>query len=489
VLNNYFTQVLRNKFLPVLLIIFSIYLLIFFIYPFKSNIELVRFTLLYFLVIEISIRILLWKENGRLYKFSIFFYSLIPDKIYGYRFKINISTKNLRIRVSDKFLHKWTFESSTDQLSNDLGIIDFTTDSHGYRGVNSTSKVPKNFLKIFCCGGSTTSCDGVDDSRTWPKILEEQLNANGFNVQVVNAGTPGWHSYQDLLLIRNEIIKFKPDVILLHQGWNEEFEFSSQNLGHWWKTETVRNEIESNLLYTPKNRLLSQRFSYFLLLSVRSISWNFIFKKRMPFTNINRWKCLLSKEYLNSWFINIMGIAQVCKENNTLLYTLDYPSLLNVKDTELERHYFLNHPVFSSRLNRDFADYQALSKIGISNFLRDISPLIPNLNGGELFEQMNHLNRSLQFGDEIHFSTLGCKTFGIEIARLLSTNEDFIKRNIDGTLGTNLNFEDENSRQIFNISISNMEFIHRLISRKIAKLEQLQSKRNLHISSERYTTF
>jgi hypothetical protein len=111
------------------------------------------------------------------------------------------------------------------------------------------------------------------------------------------------------------------------------------------------------------------------------------------------------------------------------------------------------------------------------------------LNGGELFEQMNHLNRSLQFGDEIHFSTLGCKTFGIEIARLLSTNEDFIKRNIDGTLGTNLNFEDENSRQIFNISISNMEFIHRLISRKIAKLEQLQSKRNLHISSERYTTF
>jgi hypothetical protein len=249
------------------------------------------------LAIEISIRILLWKENGRLYKFSIFFYSLIPDKIYGYRFKRNITTKNLKTRVSDKFLHKWTFESVTDRLSKEFEIISFSTNSNGYRGVNSISKVAKESLKIFCCGGSTTSCDGVDDSNTWPKILEDQLNAKGFDVQVVNAGVPGWHSYQDLLLIRNEIIKFKPDVILLHQGWNEEFEFSSQNLGKWWKSETVRNEIESNLLYTPKNRLLSQRFSYFVLLSIRTISWNFVFKKRMSFTNINRWNCLLSKKY------------------------------------------------------------------------------------------------------------------------------------------------------------------------------------------------
>jgi hypothetical protein len=111
------------------------------------------------------------------------------------------------------------------------------------------------------------------------------------------------------------------------------------------------------------------------------------------------------------------------------------------------------------------------------------------LNGGDLFEKMNHLDRSLQFGDEIHFSTLGCKNFGTEVARLLSTNEDFIKRNIAGRLGTNLNFENKNSRQIFDISISNMEFIHRLIAKKIAKLEQLQSKRSLNISSERYTTF
>jgi hypothetical protein len=413
----------------------------------------------------------------------------MQDKIYGYRFKKNITTQGLKMEVSDKFIRRWKFEEDTTNDSDSARLIDFSTDKFGFRVKSDKPVYSKESLRIFCCGGSTTSCDGVDNSSTWPSVLEDELISSGFNVQVTNAGVPGWHSYQDLLLIKNEIVKFKPDIILLHQGWNEEFEYSSLNLGKWWKKQTVRNDLESNFLYIPKSKFLSQRLSMFMLFAVRAISWNLIFKKRMSFSNINRWKSLLSKNYLESWFYNILEIANLCKDNNIMLFTLDYPALVDVRDTDSERQYFLRHPIFAERLSPDFADYQAISKLGISYFLKDISDLVPNLNASEYVNRMNYETRAMQFGDEIHFSSLGCKNFGSEHARLISVNPDFVLRNNREFRDTNVLKESYSQKVILEKVVGSREFIRRLIKKKIMKIESVNSNHTTTVHSERYTTF
>lgn len=487
--NKLISRLLRERFLYIILFLSISSISIFLNFPNKTLGNFTLYVLFIICFLEVLIRLILWIENGNFYNYSLFFYSLRRDKLYGYRFKKNILARNLGTKVSDKFLHRWSFENEKVESSNSNKKVNFSTDEFGYREGNNFFKSVKPRLKIFCCGGSTTSCDGVDNTSTWPSILERELNKDGFNVEVTNAGVPGWHSYQDLLLIKNEILNFKPDIILLHQGWNEEFEFSSLNLGKWWKKQTARNELESNFLYTPKNKVLSQKLSLLLLLTIRSLSWDFIFKKKMSFTNINRWKCLLSEKYLEAWFFNIVEIAKLCKASNVLLFTLDYPSLLDVKDSDFERNFFLQNPIFTGRLTPDFADYQAISKLGISYFLKDISNLVPNLDASAYVNEMNCQQRAMQFGDEIHFSSLGCNNFGKEVARLLSINPDFISRENGGIKISNVKTDSGEHKINLEQIVASRKFIHRLINKKILKLELDGSKVSRVINSERYTTF
>jgi len=487
--NKYITRMFRENFLNVFIIFLVFNLLVLGLVPIKNLKSASVYVLIVFFSIEFVIRLLLWIENGKSYKYSLFFYSLVRDKIYGYRFKRSISTRGLKSEISDKFLQRWKFEYDEIKNQDLTKFIDFTTDQFGFRNGIKEDARKNEGLRIFCCGGSTTSCDGVDDQDTWPSVLETNLKKSGFNVHVTNAGVPGWHSYQDLLLIKNEIIKLKPDVILLHQGWNEEFEYSGLNLGKWWKKNTVRNELESNFLYTPKNRLLSQKFSLFFLLIIRGISWNKIFKRKMSFKNVDRWRCLLSHKYLESWYLNIKEIASLCEKNNILLFTLDYPSLVNVGDSEIERQFFLQHPNFANRITPDFADYQAISKLGISYFLKDISDLVPNLDASEFVKQMNGEQRANQFGDEIHFSTVGCSNFGSCVAQLISTNQDFVSRYNGINSHSNVSTESIGEKKTTQEIIESREFIHRLIQKKINKLELDNSKGQFLVNSERYTTF
>jgi hypothetical protein len=487
--NKYITRIFRENFLKVFVIFLVINLLVLGLVPIKNLKSASVYVFIVFFSIEFVIRLLLWIENGKSHKYSLFFFSLVRDKIYGYRFKKSISTKGLTSEISDKFLQKWKFEYHEIKNQDSTKFIEFTTDQFGFRKGIKKDIGENEGLRIFCCGGSTTSCDGVGDLDTWPSVLETNLKKSGFNVSVTNAGVPGWHSYQDLLLIKNEIIKLNPDVILLHQGWNEEFEYSGLNLGKWWKKNTVRNELESNFLYTPKNRLLSQKFSLFFLLLIRGISWNIVFKRKMSFKNVGRWRCLLSHKYLESWYLNIEEIASLCEKNNILLFTLDYPALVSVGDSEIERHFFLQHPNFANRITPDFADYQAISKLGIGYFLKDISDLVPNLDASKFVNQMDSEQRASQFGDEIHFSTAGCKNFGNYVAQLISINPDFVSRYNGNTGISNISTESKYEKKTIQGIIESRDFIHRLIQKKINKLESDDSKGTSLVNSERYTTF
>jgi hypothetical protein len=479
---------LKNNFLPVVLMMSLLWIVLLLSGVILKSLLLILLVFIFPVILEICLRLFLYINFGSKYKYSILFYSLVSDKYLGYRFRRNISTPDQKFTIFDQFLNRWYFERPTLKNSN---LINFQTDSLGFRGDGFDPKNKEAKLRIFCCGGSTTACNSVNDEDTWPAVLQLELRKMGFDVEVINAGVQGWHSYQDLKLIESEISRYQPDLILLHQGWNEEFEYSSLSLGRKWKPKTVRNEIEENFLYLPKNKFLSQKFSLIMLLAVRAISWRFVFKSNMSFSNVKRWKCLLSKKYLDSWFGNQIEIARLAFQKGYLLFNLDYPALVNITDSEIERKLLLNNERFNTRLDNNFADYQAISKQGITHFLEDVSPLIPRLDGSKIFSNLEIEDRILQFGDEVHFSTLGCKNFGVGLAQLLSDHPDFIKRYNGEWIQSNIDFHAINVSEIQRNSIHSKSYLHAMINRKINELEGLDSKQidNNSIPDERYTTF
>lgn len=94
---------------------------------------------------------------------------------------------------------------------------------------------------ILCIGDSTVFGWGVEESESYPSILGGLLNEPaGSNAkwQVVNAGVPGYSSYQMVLAVPKLLDKWKPEVVVLCVGNNDSWpaEESDRAIGesHRW---------------------------------------------------------------------------------------------------------------------------------------------------------------------------------------------------------------------------------------------------------------
>jgi lysophospholipase L1-like esterase len=93
------------------------------------------------------------------------------------------------------------------------------------------AKRPDEF-RILTVGDST--CFGLLVSRehAWPYILEQVLNQEPEDkkVEVINAGVPGYVSYQALERVKHRGLKYNPDVVIAMVGWND---LHTSSLADW----------------------------------------------------------------------------------------------------------------------------------------------------------------------------------------------------------------------------------------------------------------
>jgi lysophospholipase L1-like esterase len=145
--------------------------------------------------------------------------------------------------------------------------------SDGFRG--NEIDVNTDTYRIFFTGGSTAFGFGsTSDKTTISGFLQEYFdNEFGYlNVEIINAGINGADSYREILLIKEKLIEYDPDLIISYTGVNDSGGYareiifdetkddSTQNFFKfasypWYRTPFVINNILSENLINEKKIL------------------------------------------------------------------------------------------------------------------------------------------------------------------------------------------------------------------------------------------
>jgi lysophospholipase L1-like esterase len=104
-------------------------------------------------------------------------------------------------------------ESRDTQAVNALGFRDDEF---------ALEKMPGEF-RIIALGDSCTFGDGVANWETYANVLEDLLLAADPErpVQVINAGVPGYTSYQVHTYLAEKLLAYQPDLVVVYVGFND----------------------------------------------------------------------------------------------------------------------------------------------------------------------------------------------------------------------------------------------------------------------------
>jgi lysophospholipase L1-like esterase len=119
----------------------------------------------------------------------------------------------------------WTKTPSTS-LRRHTGEFDVTlqTNSRGLREDESLAyDKPAGTQRVLLVGDSFTLGYTVDRPDTLSELLEARMRAEGRSVEVINGGTEGYSTDQEVVWLAREGVKYSPDVIVLQMYENDVF--------------------------------------------------------------------------------------------------------------------------------------------------------------------------------------------------------------------------------------------------------------------------
>jgi lysophospholipase L1-like esterase len=101
------------------------------------------------------------------------------------------------------------------------GHFEITINSLGMRGPEIDREKPPSVQRVAIVGESSTFGYLVRDEEVAARKLERNLRERGLNVEVLNAGVPGYNLNQSTVRFREVVAPLKPDLVLAYLGWND----------------------------------------------------------------------------------------------------------------------------------------------------------------------------------------------------------------------------------------------------------------------------
>lgn len=113
----------------------------------------------------------------------------------------------------------WSLRPGASAWETDEGVAWTKINQHGYRDRARTVNKPPNTYRVAVLGDSITEARQVAMQQTFTALAEEELNRHrcceGRAVEVLNFGIPGYGTAQELLLLRERVWQFSPDLLVL----------------------------------------------------------------------------------------------------------------------------------------------------------------------------------------------------------------------------------------------------------------------------------
>ena len=131
--------------------------------------------------------------------------------------------------------------------------------THGFRGIDFSTSKSDDTYRIFAVGSSTTFGNGVNNNETWPfhlqNIFDKFYPEN--KIEVINAGLGSSSTAMEIKLIKENISKMEPDLIIMLDGWNDDsHNISSDQTLENWKTACkfgIEQNFDTVVILQPTN--------------------------------------------------------------------------------------------------------------------------------------------------------------------------------------------------------------------------------------------
>lgn len=213
----------------------------------------------------------------------------------------------------------------------------------GFRG-NEITEDSNGKYRIFVVGGSTVFGSGAtSDETTIPGFLQQLFdNSTLNNIQVINAGIPSGDSTTESKLIKNKIIKYDPDLIIVYDGWNDvRTNINDLKDEPILKNSTILEDISNEIKYhVSKYRTLQIIQKYFYYSSTEEWNTRVIYKHdssdvmdKVEIWEMN-WNSICDLSKLKSFDI-LITIQPIAGSSNRTLTEYEYMKYMQNDNVEM----------------------------------------------------------------------------------------------------------------------------------------------------------
>ena len=134
---------------------------------------------------------------------------------------------------------------------------EMVTNSRGFLGPEFDEHPSADIYRIMAVGDSCTFFDGFW-RRSYPGILHDYLNraAGRPRFEVINAGIEGYNSTFARERIEQELIAYRPRLVLLYVGWNDLMKVDPKNAAAVGRYAWVGNLLERSYLVRAYRKVM-----------------------------------------------------------------------------------------------------------------------------------------------------------------------------------------------------------------------------------------
>ena len=243
--------------------------------------------------------------------------------------------------------------------------------------------------RILALGNSCTFGWGVSIENCWTTLLERNLRREllDSSLEVINAGTPGYSSFQGKQYFQ-ELLKYQPDIVLIMFGWND----------HWKAGKEISDseqETPPAIVITLQNAFSKLKLYKLLRKFTLSITEDTQFVRIDDITGKRR---VSQKEY----FQNLTEIIKTARKHNITPVLLIPPiaSLANYFEATRSNLHLL-HQKYQENMLR-VSEYQRVELIDLQSALDNFKTLFDSPEG-----------------DPIHFNAQGHELVALAISEHL----------------------------------------------------------------------